>query len=76
MEILPLWEEIKESAVITDISNFAKRTGEVAESYNYLPLVSWIGTLEKQINTFDLDMIHGTLGKFPEMISNIKKQLS
>jgi signal transduction histidine kinase/DNA-binding response OmpR family regulator len=76
LEILPLWEEIKESAVITDISNFAKRTGEVAESYNYVPLVSWINTLEKQINTFDLDMIHGALGKFPEMISNMKKQLA
>ncbi|MCK4698982.1 MAG: response regulator, partial [Bacteroidales bacterium] len=76
LKILPLWEEIKESAVITDISNFARQTGEVAESYNYLPLVSWIGILEKQINTFDLDMIHGTLGKFPEMISNMKKQLA
>ncbi len=75
LEIMPLYEEIEESAVITDISNFAKRTGEVAESYNYVPLVSWISTLEKQINTFDLDLIRGTLGKFPEMISHMKNQL-
>ena len=72
LDILPLWEEIKESAVITDISDFARRTGEIAESYNYLPLVSWISNLEKQINTFDLDMIHGALGKFPDMIRKLK----
>jgi hypothetical protein len=76
LEILPLWEEIKESAVVTDISNFATLTAEVAEGYNYMPLVSWINTLEKHINTFELDMIHGTLRKFPEMISNMKKQLA
>ena len=74
-EILPQWEEIKESAVITDINSFAKRTVEVAESYNYVPLMFWISTLEKKINTFDLDMIHETLGKFPEVISHMKKQL-
>ncbi len=73
-EILPIWEELKDSSVITDISDFARRTGEVAESYNYLPLVSWVSNLEKQINTFDLDIIHGVLDKFPEMISNMKKQ--
>ena len=74
LEILPLWEEIKESSVITDISEFAQRTGEVAESYNYLPLVSWIINLEKQISTFDPDMIHEVLGKFPELIIKMKKQ--
>jgi CheY-like chemotaxis protein len=74
-EILPLWEEVHISAVITDISDFAKRAGQVVKSYNYLPLVSWINTLEKQINTFDLDLIRGTLGKFPELIDQMKKRL-
>ena len=76
LDILPLWEEIKNSAVITDISDFAQRTREVAENFNYLPLASWINNLEKHIITFDLDMIHGALGKFPEIISHLKKQLT
>ena len=73
-EILPLWEKIKESAVINDIGDFARQAKELTESYNYLPLVSWISNLEKQINTFDTDMIHEALGKFPEIIKHIKKQ--
>ena len=72
-EILPIWEELKDSSVITDISDFAQKTKGLAEEYEYLPIVTWVNLLEKQINTFDTDKIHSALKYFPEMIRNMKK---
>ena len=72
-EILPIWEELKDSSVITDISDFAQKTKDLAEEYEYLPIKTWANLLEKQIKTFDTDKIHSALKHLPEMIRNMKK---
>lgn len=72
-DIQPIWEELKESSVITDISDFAQKTKELSEKYNYSPFMSWANLLEKKIKTFDLDKIHKTLNEFPEIINRMKE---
>ena len=75
MEIQPIWEELKDSVVITDISDFTQRIKAISDKYDYSPFISWVNLLEKQISMFDLDKIHETLKELPEIISNIKSKL-
>jgi CheY-like chemotaxis protein len=72
-ELLPIWEEIKESYVITDIQDFAEGLKKLSLEYDYAPFISWANLLEKTIKTFDMDKIHDTLSEFPEILSSIKK---
>ena len=74
-EILPLWKRLKDSAVITDISDFALKIKAMGEKYEHLPLITWVNLLEKQINLFDLDKTHECLRDLPEIINKTKKNL-
>jgi CheY-like chemotaxis protein len=71
-EIYPEWENLKDSYVITDISDFAKNVKDSTSKYDYQPFISWLNLLEKKINTFDVEKIHETLNEFPEIINRMK----
>ena len=75
-EILPLWEKLKDSAVITDISDFARKIKAMGEKHQHSALIIWVNLLEKQIIMFDLDKTHEILKEFPEIINNIKKRIT
>jgi len=71
-EIRPEWENLKDSYVITDISDFAQKVKESTSKYDYQPFISWLNLLEKKIKTFDVEKIHETLNEFPDIISRMK----
>ena len=71
-EIRPVWEDLKDSYVITDISDFAQKVKELTSKYDYQPFISWLNLLEKKIKTFDVEKIHETMNEFPEIISRMK----
>jgi len=71
-EIRPEWEDLKDSYVITDISDFAQKVKESTSTYDYQPFISWLNLLEKKIKTFDVEKIHETLNEFPEIINRMK----
>jgi len=72
-EIQPEWEELKDSFVITDISDFARQAKIISQKYNYSPFISWVNLLEKKIKTFDIEKIHETMYEFPEILGRMKR---
>ncbi|MFC1530534.1 hypothetical protein ACFL6R_07480, partial [Gemmatimonadota bacterium] len=75
-EIHSIWEEIKNSSVITDISDFTRRNLELSNEYEYAPFTSWVNLLQKHVTMFDLDKVHETLEELPGIIHAIKKHVS
>ncbi len=75
-EIHPIWEELKNSSVITDISDFTRRNLELSNKHEYAPFTSWVNLLQKHVTMFDLDKVHETLEELPGLIHAIKKHIS
>jgi CheY-like chemotaxis protein len=73
LEIQPVWEGLKDSFVITDISEFTEKVKILSLKYDYSPFISWVNLLEKRIKTFDIEKIHETLGEFPELLGRMKR---
>jgi two-component system CheB/CheR fusion protein len=66
------WEELRDALLISEIEEFASRIQALGNEYGYPPLISWGDCLQEQVDLFQLDVLPGTLGRFPQLIEEMR----
>ncbi|MDM8525845.1 transporter substrate-binding domain-containing protein [Desulfococcaceae bacterium HSG8] len=67
-----LWEELSDILTINDVEDFGYHMAELGGRYNYKPLADWGDRLRSEAAMFDIELLPGTLERFPEIIRQIR----
>ncbi len=70
-QMLPQWENVKDSLVLFNIEEFARNLTTLAETYNLSFLKSYSDLIINDINLVELDALTERLQEFPKLINKI-----
>ncbi len=72
-EYMPLWEEVGENRIFSQMEDFADTIRETGEEYCCQMLTDYGERLKKHSRNFDIGKINSLLYKFPQQIEDLKK---
>jgi PAS domain S-box-containing protein len=64
------WRKIIKTRLISEVEKFSEKLSNLANEYQYQPLIDYTTTLKTQLATFDVKNLTITLENFPLMISD------
>lgn len=70
-EFTPRWEGIKDTLVLFNIENFARDLLQVAEKYQFDPIIKYATRLAEDVDMVDLESLKEDLRKFPGLVFKI-----
>lgn len=70
------WEHIRSGYVFDEIADFSEELLDIAEQYQYQPLIEWADKLKKQAHNFDMEKLPRTIALFPSLLDSIQEKLS
>ncbi len=70
-ELMDKWNRVHKSFFVDEIEDFAKEVRELGEEYNFDVFSDWSNRLFKQVASFDMEKLPGTLGYYPELVKEI-----
>jgi len=62
------WKAMDQSSAINTISDFAQQIVELAQQYEYVPLLKWGRELSEYADSFDVNQMHKTLKRFEHFL--------
>jgi len=65
---LPKWEKLCQEYCINDIDAWAGKIRDLAQSYEYAPLMEWSRRMLLQTGMFDMENMSVTLDEFPDIL--------
>ncbi len=71
-DLMKDWESLNQTPIISKMQEFAGKIQLVGEDYGLAFLKKWGDTLVNQAQNFDVENLHKTFDKFPDMIQKIK----
>jgi PAS domain S-box-containing protein len=74
-EQMPVWSEVRDTVVISEIESFAQSIYNVGESMHVLPLKRWGKQLMNKVTHFEMASIPDMIQHFPDVINQMKSCL-
>lgn len=71
-EILPVWNEIKDSLIIFEIEGFIKKLKETQDKYGLNILDGYINEMNRHLKNIDIENIQSKLKSFEDIIEKLK----
>jgi len=71
-ELLPEWENIKDTFILFKIEAFATQLTELANEFEFAYLADYAVRIKEQVDSIDLERIKLTLNEFPHLIENLE----
>ena len=75
VEQMPVWSEVKNSVVISEIESFAQAVYNIGESMDTAPLRRWGKQLMNKVIRFEMESIPEMIQRFPDVINQMKSCL-
>jgi PAS domain S-box-containing protein len=71
-----IWPKIRQTMIMRDLREFAKRLRAWSEDYAFSPLLDYVVKLEFQIHSYDGENLARTVNTFPQVRAALEKELA
>ncbi|WP_346864270.1 ATP-binding protein [uncultured Draconibacterium sp.] len=74
-DLHPRWETIRDTFILSEISDFAIRVQKVATKYSASDLTNWSEGIQEQVANLDMEKLPGTINQFEKIVNRYEDRL-